>query len=155
MLPDSRVRRGPCPFCEKLFVGLGNHLRRCPKRGDADYKQFLAAATQSRSTKGKKRPCPCCGRRFKRLDTHRRVSAVCKETVTPTVEQRLLPPPRQPALTNCLCAEPIDRSTTTQGVGLTEPQGSRQVNDFRTTEVAQPSRRLLSLKLPETADMWI
>ena len=64
----------PCPFCTRCFVRLGSHLPRCNKRNGRDYSAFLVA----RKAPCSRGVCSSCGRRFKRLDTHLRVSANCR-----------------------------------------------------------------------------
>ena len=64
----------PCPFCARCFVRLGSHLPQCRERNGRYYSAFLAAR-KAPSSRG---VCSSCGRRFKRLDTHLRVSSICR-----------------------------------------------------------------------------
>ena len=67
-----------CPFCEKSFKRLGNHLAHCKERQGRDYSAYLSKKTlDKRSTSGK-RSCPKCHRIFIRLDTHLKNSATCR-----------------------------------------------------------------------------
>ena len=65
------------PFCGCLFRRLGAHLSLYDKRNGRYYSAFQATrGTVSRPAGG---VCPQCGHHFKRLDTHLRVSATCRE----------------------------------------------------------------------------
>ena len=68
-----------CPFCDRDYRGLGNHLAHCNERRERDYTPYLSQTTikKKKSTKGKKK-CPKCGKSFRRLDTHLKNSAFCK-----------------------------------------------------------------------------
>ena len=69
-----------CPFCNASYLQLGKHLPHCKKRNGRDYSHLLSVKTlQKRFQSKKKTECPKCHRLFKRLDTHFRVSATCKE----------------------------------------------------------------------------
>ena len=66
-----------CPFCNFSYLQLGKHLPHCKKRDGKDYTHLLSIKTlQKRAQSSKKTECPKC---LKRLDTHFRVSATCKE----------------------------------------------------------------------------
>ena len=66
-----------CPFCEKSFRRLGNHLAYCKERQGRDY--YLSKKTlDKRCTTSSKTSCPKCHRRFLRLDTHLNISATCR-----------------------------------------------------------------------------
>ena len=69
----------PCPFCGKLFRGLGNHLSHCPLRNGRNYLQYLSESTLAKKTKAKNQQCSQCKKWFKRLETHTRRSAQCKQ----------------------------------------------------------------------------
>ena len=72
-----------CPFCNKAFKKLGNHLAHCPDRNGRDYNHLLSQKTLDiKSGKKPKEICPKCGRKFSRLDTHLKNSAICKDTQT-------------------------------------------------------------------------
>ena len=117
----------PCPFCAGHFHRLGNHLRRCKQRGDRDYRAYLARKTQSSSTSGG--VCSKCGRRFRRLDTHLRVSAKCRDIATRTQEPT--PVTRPP---------PVTQTMNTIS---------------HTTRPQQPHPGILpSLKLPKSSEEW-
>ena len=69
-----------CPFCEKQFVGLGNHLPRCKERQGRDYSIYLSDRTLAKrlGTATSNKICPHCHKRFRRLDTHLQRNATCK-----------------------------------------------------------------------------
>lgn len=73
----------PCPFCSIPFKRLGNHLRHCPERNGQDYTSYLAQKTLDRRQKHgpSRQQCHKCGRWWKRLDTHLRLSAGCRLVV--------------------------------------------------------------------------
>ena len=76
---DESTTSNPCPFFEKGFVRLGNHLKHCPQRQGRDYEQFLSQKTLLKKQKRqKKESCPKCGKLFERLDTHLRNRAICR-----------------------------------------------------------------------------
>ena len=95
-----------CPFCARKYKGLGNHLPYCPKREGRDYSSYLSQKTLNKKTTTKKQQCQRCGKWMKRLDTHLRLSASCKQissmvyptlvTITPS------PPPVGASLTEDL-----------------------------------------------------
>ena len=82
-------RNFPCPFCGLCFVRLGPHLPRCRQREGRDYSAFLAKAPVPPA----REVCSTCGRRFKRLDTHLRVSSTCR-VIFPSVP---IPSPNVPS----------------------------------------------------------
>ena len=82
-------RNFPCPFCGLCFVRLGPHLPRCRQREGRDYSAFLAKAPVPPA----RGVCSTCGRRFKRLDTHLRVSSTCR-VIFPSVPR---PSPNVPS----------------------------------------------------------
>ena len=87
-LSDQAAAAAKCPFCGRAGLkSLGRHLPRCPERDGRDYSIYLAAKTISKKTAASHKFCPKCHKRFRRLDTHLRVSATCKEI-----------PPRSPPL---------------------------------------------------------
>ena len=87
-LSDQVAAAATCPFCGRAGLkSLGRHLPRCPVRDGRDYSIYLAANTISKKTAAPQKFCPKCHKRFRRLDTHLRVSATCKEI-----------PPRSPPL---------------------------------------------------------
>ena len=67
-----------CPFCDKAYKKLGNHLANCPKREGKDYSIFMSNKTLRKYNSKKSTYCPYCSKKFARLDTHLRVSATCK-----------------------------------------------------------------------------
>ena len=85
-----------CSFCQKCFKSLGNHYKGCPERHGADYQHLLSQGTLSNKARGKpkKLPCPKCGKRFIRLETHLRRSASCKNVSVP--DELSDPPPIHP-----------------------------------------------------------
>ena len=81
---DSELTR-KCPFCSKDgFKRLGNHLPHCQERIGKDYSQYLSAKTLTKKSKSTNKLCPKCHRHFKRLDTHLRNSATCRDLSSPT-----------------------------------------------------------------------
>ena len=83
-----------CPFCNKSgFKKLGNHLPRCKERNGQDYSSFLAKKTLAKKARlgsCKSQFCSKCHKRFSRLDTHLRNSAICKTLSVPPISS----PPR-------------------------------------------------------------
>ena len=73
----SSSNKSTCPFCDQPYTRLGAHLPKCKQRHGRDYTDYLAknSAVAKQSQRGR---CPSCNRVFKHLDTHLRVSAVCK-----------------------------------------------------------------------------
>ena len=67
-----------CPFCEKGFKRLGNHLPHCKERQGRDYSAYLSQKTLDKRSTTTKKFCPKCHRKFLRLDTHLKNSATCK-----------------------------------------------------------------------------
>ena len=68
-----------CPFCEKSFRRLGNHLAYCKERQGRDFSAYLSKKTlDKRCTFSSKTSSPKCHRRFLRLDTHLKSSATCR-----------------------------------------------------------------------------
>ena len=59
--------------------GLGNHLPRCLKRNGRDYSMYLAKKTLQMRNKPTKQQCDKCGRWMKRLDTHLKRNAQCRQ----------------------------------------------------------------------------
>lgn len=55
---------------------MGNHLPHCPNRKGQSYTEYLA----TKKPKAMKQKCHKCGKMFKRLDTHLKNSASCKDT---------------------------------------------------------------------------
>ena len=79
-MPLSQTRTTLCPFCDQLFVRLGNHLPHCKQRCGREFSSLLAKnrVAPARSCRG---TCPKCGRLFQRLDTHLRLSASCRTSL--------------------------------------------------------------------------
>ena len=80
---DVTVPISKCPFCRKSgFKKLGNHLPYCKDRNGRDYSKYLSNKTlekKARSTsKNNSSFCPRCHKRFQRVDTHLKNSAVCR-----------------------------------------------------------------------------
>lgn len=74
-----------CPFCQKQFMGLGNHLYRCKERQGIDYSIYLSQKTLAKkSGLPSHKACPHCHKQFRRLDTHLQFVSM------------LLPPPKRP-----------------------------------------------------------
>ena len=75
----SERPQNTCPFCEKVFKRVGNHLTHCKERRDRDYSAYLAKKTLDKRTRvTTKKACPKCHRMFTRLDTHLKHNAICK-----------------------------------------------------------------------------
>ena len=69
----------PCPFCGLYFKRLGCHLPKCKERRDRTYSAYLSRPPpRDREPRPKRTECPKCHRSFRRLDTHLRVSAICR-----------------------------------------------------------------------------
>ena len=87
-----------CPFCNRAdFKRLGNHLPHCKERNGRDYTPFLSEKTLTKKVKSSswKMFCPTCHKRFARLDTHLRNSAMCKAIPpTPCVDPNAAPTQR-------------------------------------------------------------
>ena len=72
-----------CPFCGKGgYKKLGNHLPSCKERNGRDYSIYLSSKSLKKKasslSKVKCKFCPRCHKRFQRIDTHLRNSAVCR-----------------------------------------------------------------------------
>ena len=87
--PQTRdsVTSNTCPFCQKVFVRVGNHLKGCPQRKGRDYDHLLSKKTLSKRNKVRKEACPKCGKLYLRLETHLRNSATCKNPTLLDSEQ--------------------------------------------------------------------
>ena len=81
------VTSNTCPFCQKVFVRVGNHLKGCPQRKGRDYDHLLSKKTLSKRNKVRKEACPKCGKLYLRLETHLRNSATCKNPTLLDSEQ--------------------------------------------------------------------
>ena len=79
-MSQSTLPKYQSPFCNNAFKKLGNHLAHCPDRSGRDYNHLLSQKTLD--IKSGKGTCPKCGRKFSRLDTHLKNSAICKDTQT-------------------------------------------------------------------------
>ena len=66
-----------CPFCDREFRRLGNHLPKCKER---DYSVYLSKKTLDKKAKkgSSRRYCPKCHKQFLRLDSHLKRSPYCK-----------------------------------------------------------------------------
>ena len=128
-----------CPFCLQVFARLGNHLKGCPQRQGRDYTHLLSQKTLSKNTsKAKKMPCPKCGIKFERLDTHLRNSATCKNAPTQ--------PSTSPSPT------PVDTISAT----VPDPSSSQtQAQQPPTSLVTSPVSTLPAMKLPQTPEDWV
>ena len=91
----STTHLSTCPFCNGSYLQLGKHLPHCKQRDGRDYTHLLSAKTLQKRSLSKKSECPKCHRLFKRLDTHLRVSATCKEINS-------IPPPNNSYMHNGL-----------------------------------------------------
>ena len=92
------------PFCNRVFVRLGNHLKHCPERQGQEYDHLLSQKTiQKRVVKRRRTPCPKCGKMFERLDTHLHNSVTCQSfqpcpeaqpqpSISPSDQEELLCP---------------------------------------------------------------
>ena len=130
----SPTARKPCPFCQKEFIGLGNHLPRCKERQGRDYSIYLSQKTLAkRSSKATLQTCPHCHKLFRRLDTHLQRNARCKRIAD--------------------CPQPSSRSNT-DNVLPTSPDIA--AIDHEQGEV-QPGRCPLAkglLSLPKEKEEW-
>ena len=130
---DLSAQSKSCPFCQKDFKKLGNHLKYCKEQNGRDYEHLLSEKTllkKSATSRMKKETCPNCGRKFECLSTHLRSSATCKITQT---------------------SIPTSSATT---VHSTSP--SQQPPLPKATQTAPPHNvtTLPRMKLPQTADGW-
>ena len=121
----------PCPFCGLSFKRLGSHLSRCKQRGGRDYSVYLSRQPV-RDPRPKRAKCPKCLRFFRRLDTHLRVSASCRDV----------------SITTAVRAETGSSSPGAHELSVSVP-------------VPDPPRELphlklqRPLKLPKTAGEWV
>ena len=130
---DQSAQSKSCPFCQKDFKKLGNHLKYCKERNGRDYEHLLSEKTllkKSATSKMKKEICPNCGRKFKSLSTHLRSSATCKITQTSIPTS---------------CATAVHSASPSQQPPLP-----------KTTQTAPPHNvsTLPRMKLPQTAEGW-
>ena len=83
-------------------------------------------------------PCPKCGIKFERLDTHLRNSATCKNA------------PTQPSTSTS--PTPVDTSSAT----VPDPSSSQtQAQRPPTSSVTSPVSTLPAMKLPQTPEDWV
>ena len=136
MSPSSK----PCPFCQKVFKGLGNHLSRCKERQGRDYTPFLSGKTLAKRTNraAVKETCPHCFRQFRRLDTHLRRNAFCKR-----VESQPLQAEETPEETN---SEELTHSVRSG----CHTQIEETTDQLPSTDLAH--KRVL--RLPRTDEEW-
>ena len=121
----------PCPFCGLSFKRLGSHLSRCKQRGGRDYSVYLSRQP-ARDPRPKRAKCPKCLRFFRRMDTHLRISASCRDG----------------SITTAVRAE-----TGSSSPGAYELSVSVPVPDPpRELPHLKPQR---PLKLPKTAGEWV
>ena len=138
-------RDSPCPFCSQCFVRLGSHLLWCKKRNGRDYSAFLKAkAPLSHGV------CPTCGRRFKRLDTHLRVSANCHLVQQSEQSQHQSPATPNPASTSMNSIPLTTHSTplTTSPTLICTPHFKHPLRLPKTPEEWEEADQLLSAVAP-------
>ena len=102
MSPTQSSPTTSCPFCNRPFKRLSNHLPHCRERGDASYEHLLAAKTRRKLATALhpvKQRCDRCERSFKRLDMHLARSSRCKNitSATPMKDQAFSSQPPLPA----------------------------------------------------------
>lgn len=78
MMLSTSTKSTMCPFCDQPFTRLAAHLPRCKQREGRDYTSYLASCPKGPPVNSRGR-CSGCNRVFKRLDTHYRTSATCKQ----------------------------------------------------------------------------
>ena len=130
----------PCPFCSASFKRLGCHLPNCKERGDSDYAAYLSRPPPSARRPSKRTECQKCHRWFRRLDTHLRVSAVCKDLsvlVATTNEPEAYDPTAATRSTPSPAA--AEEHLALPHASLGQPRGQK------------PHR---PLKLPKTTEEW-
>ena len=76
-----------CPYCSRQFKKFGNHLPYCKMRHGRDYSVHLSQRTLCKNHSAKKQQCPHCVEWWKRLDTHLRLSALCRQRTASSPEQ--------------------------------------------------------------------
>ena len=130
-VPAIMSRDQLCPFCGLRFVRLGSHLPHCGKRNGRDYSDFLMKKAAARCARG---VCSGCGRHFKRLDTHLRVSATCR--VVTSSEQRTPPPARPDPAASPSMDSILQTTLPTDGC------------------ITSSHRFKLPIKLPKTLEEW-
>ena len=149
-----------CPFCNGSYLKLGTHLPHCRERDGRDYTHLLSAKTlRKRFQSKKKSECPKCHRLFKRLDTHFRVSATCRE-----INPHLIP--TNPDLPSGLEQAPQGQSMAEDAIffspqdlnsAVTAP-AAPLVPALATTTINTASHyvplRKASLSLPTSDDGW-
>ena len=113
--------RKSCPFCQRSFLRLGNHLPGFKARGEASYEHLLSKKTllksKQRTTKQK---CTRCGKLFSRLDTHLPKSARCKSLALAHEDSN--PPIVQP-----VTGQPPLLTPSTSHQHLTPPPEPREI----------------------------
>ena len=130
-----------CPFCNNAFKKLGNHLAHCPDRNGRDYNHLLSQKTlDNKSGKKPKETCPKCGRKFSRLDTHLKNSAICRGTQTDSPAPSTEPDPTPVAIPQSL-SHPSQQPQPPQYPPPASPP---------LPPVTISSR----MKLPQTAEGW-
>ena len=141
--PDSS---STCPFCQKSgFKRLGNHLPHCQARNGRSYEPFLSKKTvqnKERSSSCKTQVCPKCHRRFRRLDTHLRTSAICRSVSKP-----------QEVSQNSLMEDSPAAISPDSLPGLSQPSDLQQDLTTPPTQAIDPVSKP-KLCLPESDEEW-
>ena len=172
---DKKAISRTCPFCDRDFASLGNHLKYCPERHGREYDHLLSQKTLSKkATKKQKEVCTKCGGRFNRLDTHLRTSATCKDTSVqmPMVEATNPSPSTSPA-TVAMPEQPATDPPATDPPATDPPATDLPATDLPATDlpttdpVSAPSSAPVSapttapvttlprMKLPQTPEGWV
>lgn len=164
-----------CPFCNKPFQKVGNHLPHCKERGGRDYSMFLSKKTldNKRGTRSRK-PCPQCNRLFVRLDTHLRNNSSCRKypdiskrehaeqpsSLLSTPPSLLVPPTRQlspdpptSVLSPAPSSLPISTAAQPSPSSLLPASPSIRPPDLSTSSDQEP-RTLPACKLPSSDEEW-
>ena len=138
----STVANPPCPFCCQSFKRLGSHLPSCSKRGGRDYQAFLTSRqSKSSPTHGH---CHACGRHFKRLDTHLRVSVTCR-----MVAPHILPAPTTPPTILSPAPPSLHTTSTAAPAGDANPVTQPHAGDVVSAhQLRQP------LRFPRSPEEW-
>ena len=133
-----------CPYCDKAYKRVGNHLRYCPKRGDRDYSIYLSQKTLKKNIPNKSTPCPTCGKKFARLDAHLRSSATCKqqrEGSYASIQSEPVPSPQSAEL------------QSQQSMQLQSPRSQHTISS-RSPHVVSTPKPLPPFNTPKSTEQW-
>ena len=139
--------RNPCPFCSVEFKRLGNHLPFCSQRNGRDYTSYLSLKTTNKRANTKKQQCPNCGKCFKSLDTHMRVSATCRlvPSTAPTISE--------PTTSSSVVASNTESLEIQNFHTSTHQLETTTINSGGLSELSLPI--LAPFNCPKTAEDWV